>query len=346
MKYILFIIIILSGLSLFAENPATRDRLVILPFKSFIDNNPKLALAISENFITGVVETRQYQVIERIQLNDIMNELKLQNSDEFTSSNIIQIGRLAQAKMVVIGSVSRIGSVITVNIRSVNIETGEIGYARSFTSEEASLFKKIKRLALIFSYNLNEENSADMAKLDKITEDFFKTRNFFDIGLGGGAFFNYNTESHWGYPAETLIGGVITLTFGYQYAFTRYFAFGPGATIVLPLSGYQTKYKEGDPSKFMNYYNHLKFTGGSFLLSFLFGDLEQSKLGFSLDIGGAWWAAAKIGFFANGFTFKLGYSLTGLPELSFDTLEKAQPPAYCNNISMEFGYKFNWKAAD
>jgi len=76
---------------------------------------------------------------------------------------------------------------------------------------------------------------------------------------------------------------------------------------------------------------------------FMFGNLEKNKFAFLLDIGGAWWAAAKVGFYAHGFVFKLGYSLVGLPEMGYGEQPLAQPTAQAHLISLEFGYKFNWK---
>jgi len=140
-------------------------------------------------------------------------------------------------------------------------------------------------------------------------------RHFFDISLLGG--FSASNYGH--------IGGNFGTSVGYQYRFTKYFAFGPGATLIGSVT-YNPNYNPQHPTMFgsMDFGNN----GGAVMGLFMFGDMDNKKIAFLFDIGAGWLFATKIGCYINGFVFKLGYHST----FSF----------YYHNIILEFGYKFNW----
>ena len=56
-------------------------------------------------------------------------------------------------------------------------------------------------------------------------------RHFFDLSIMGGPSIYYNP-----FLPFFGAGGLVGISFGYQYAFTPYFAFGPGATGLLSIT--------------------------------------------------------------------------------------------------------------
>ncbi len=125
MKHILIILLLFLTFSVLSK-----EKVVILEFKS-IGVEKNTIDYIHESLLTAIINTDKFVVLERGQLDKIFKELNLVNSDEFTEDEIIEIGKLAKAKIGIIGSVAKGSDVITINVRGVNIETGDIKFAKS-----------------------------------------------------------------------------------------------------------------------------------------------------------------------------------------------------------------------
>ena len=129
-KYLLIILILtLSSAMLFAQD--NRPKIAILDLSSLGGLNPENAMIVRENLTTSFVKTKKYRVVERSMLNKIFQEMKLVNSDEFSQDEAIEIGKLAQAKYVVTGSLSKTSETYFLNIRVIEVETAEIVYAEN-----------------------------------------------------------------------------------------------------------------------------------------------------------------------------------------------------------------------
>lgn len=94
-----------------------------------------LTEAIVENLTTALIDTKKYQIIERNQIDKLMTELKLQNSDDFNDNLREELGNLYGVKLVILGSVTRIGNNITINIRGVEVSTGSAQFAKNITTK-------------------------------------------------------------------------------------------------------------------------------------------------------------------------------------------------------------------
>jgi len=156
----------------------------------------------------------------------------------------------------------------------------------------------------------------------KVNDNQSWNRHFFDLsGMGGATIYYYPSIPQYG------AGGLVGLSFGYQYAFTPYFSFGPGATgffSIISASGINPDTGEKFEEPVIDY----GFSGGCITALFSFGDLKNKKIAFLLDIGVGWMAIAKVGLYYKGFMVKMGYALTRF--------------GLGHNITLDFGYKFNW----
>jgi curli biogenesis system outer membrane secretion channel CsgG len=101
----------------------------------------------SDMLITALVKTKKYKVYERDRLNALMKEQKLQMSGAVDMSTAVQIGKLVGAKYILTGAVTEFGMAksgahgggwfdvgkkhyrATVDVRAVNVQTGEIVFA-------------------------------------------------------------------------------------------------------------------------------------------------------------------------------------------------------------------------
>ena len=122
--------------------------IVVMDFETSVPGHGwRVGQGASDMLITALVKTKKYKVYERDRLNSIMKEQKLQMSGAVDMSTAVQIGKLVGAKYIVTGAVTEFGVAktgahgggyfsvgkqhyrATVDVRAVNVQTGEIVFA-------------------------------------------------------------------------------------------------------------------------------------------------------------------------------------------------------------------------
>lgn len=172
MKKIVLGILIMSFVFFsFAEDIQEKPKVVFLKFKS-VAINEEITTAVMENLLTPIIASNVFTVIERAQLNRIYEELKLTESDDFSDSTALEIGKLAKAKIVFLGSVTKMGSRITINVRGIEVETGIALFAENITTDsEDELPEAIDELADGISRIAASRNGQEYAESEDKNED-------------------------------------------------------------------------------------------------------------------------------------------------------------------------------
>lgn len=133
-RTLLFVLIIVSALGTFAH---ARTKIAILSFKG-INVEDYVPSAVVEILSTSFIDSGEFEVIERSQLNSVMSELSLQYSDDFSEEDAQDIGNMLGAEIVIIGSVTKLGDRITVNIRGIAVATGTAKFAKKINADSMS----------------------------------------------------------------------------------------------------------------------------------------------------------------------------------------------------------------
>ena len=82
---------------------------------------------LGESLASALVSTGKVRVMERSQMDRILTEQGFQQSGACEGGECaIQVGRLLGVDRIVVGSVGRIGHTCALNLRTVNISTGEV----------------------------------------------------------------------------------------------------------------------------------------------------------------------------------------------------------------------------
>jgi len=117
-----------------------------------IGTDQSLAEAVSENLRTMLILSGSFRVVERKQLEDILGEYKLSQSGITENQKYIEIGGLAEADLVMIGSITKMFSSYTINARLLDVKSGVSLLAQKVEiGSEAKFPKKIDELAAFFS---------------------------------------------------------------------------------------------------------------------------------------------------------------------------------------------------
>jgi len=146
MKYFFCLFIFFINFNIFSK-----EKIVIFEFNT-IDISSNIKELSYQTLTTSLIEGNKYEVLERDQLNKIINELKLVSNDEFTNKQVIEIGELIKANTAIIGSLIKNKNNYTINIRGINIETGGSLFAKNLTLQsEQDLLEAIKDIGYFIS---------------------------------------------------------------------------------------------------------------------------------------------------------------------------------------------------
>lgn len=85
-----------------------------------------LARTASELLRTELFKTGYFSIMERSQMEKLMEEQKFHLSGATADEDIVKIGQLLVVQYFVVGSINRLGAVYIINIRFVDVEKGKL----------------------------------------------------------------------------------------------------------------------------------------------------------------------------------------------------------------------------
>jgi len=114
-------------------------------------NDPRLTAlgyAISDLLITDLSRSRQLQLVERARLGEVLQELDLAGAGRVDSLSAPRVGRLIQARRLILGSVDTLPSgEFRLSVRIANVETGVLEQALDARSSATELLAAEKVIA-------------------------------------------------------------------------------------------------------------------------------------------------------------------------------------------------------
>ncbi len=136
---ILFLVIITLSFSssLFADKK--KMRIAIMDF-STKDITIKDARVISELIRNYMVNTGEYIVLERLEIDTILKEQRLQKIECKDVACAVQAGKLLSANAILVGSIIKLDEKIIITGRIVDVEKGTVEFSEKETIETRSVF--------------------------------------------------------------------------------------------------------------------------------------------------------------------------------------------------------------
>lgn len=142
-----------------AADKSTKPRLAVLEFKNKADNQwwySGGAEAAQDVFVTELVKSGKFRVVEREQLAALMEEKNLTLSGDVDPSTAVKIGKLLGVNYLLTGAVTEYGNtnvggggfgvsagkrkfVAALNARLIDTSTGEVVWADEASKEESSV---------------------------------------------------------------------------------------------------------------------------------------------------------------------------------------------------------------
>ncbi|MFH2203774.1 MAG: CsgG/HfaB family protein [Elusimicrobiota bacterium] len=148
----------------------------------------RLGSAASDVLITELAKTGKFVVVERDKLNKIFDEQKLQASGAIDSRTAVKIGRILGLSAIVTGSISESGvkkegsdyllvsskkqiAEVVVDIRVVDVETGQVIYADSGSGRAKASKRAVLGLGGRSGYDETLEGKALRAAIVQFTDN-------------------------------------------------------------------------------------------------------------------------------------------------------------------------------
>jgi len=129
MKKLLPLILLIS--TLFA-----REYIAIIDFEG-IGVTEDEARALTQRLTSEMIVLGVYQVVERSEMKRLLDEQKFQYSGCVDTKCAVEIGKMIGAKYMVVGSISRIDDVYTIDTRLINVESSEAYVSGQYTAQES-----------------------------------------------------------------------------------------------------------------------------------------------------------------------------------------------------------------
>lgn len=176
---------------------AYKMTMAVLPLEDNTGRKDMQALSkiIPENLIAKLQNVRSIHMVERMQIQKLINELKLSEAGLIDEKTAQRAGKMLGADTVVLGSYSEIAGELRINVRVVQVETAGIYYATEETGVSNRAFNVIDRLAdklvtgLGFRLKPSERQRMSLEETNSLKAAEFFVR-------GGDYYSQYNRESY------------------------------------------------------------------------------------------------------------------------------------------------------
>lgn len=248
-------------------------KMAVLDFKT-VGDSAELGEGAAEILRTTLLETGQYTVVERNMLAAALKEQKLGMSGTVDQTTAVGIGKILGAQIVAVGSVVKLGESYTLNIRFVDVLTGEVLSGKKLTAQSR---EDIPGLCSQMVKMLSKRGAPQQAEAEKVLppktskppqEELSSPRTPSNPGnwaLGGlypGASIKYLTggETAWELRAQSGSG-----VFAVGPRYYRYFSFKANPRLFFGLEADYLTYK-GNVSKSTGYAAGT-FMGGEIFLT-------------------------------------------------------------------------------
>ena len=178
-----------------------REYIAIIDFEGIGVNNDE-ARALTQRLTSELITLQVYQVVERSEMKRLLDEQKFQYSGCVDTKCAVEIGKMIGAKYMVVGSISKIDDVYTIDTRLINVESSEAYASGQYTAQE-SLSNVLVNGMKSIAYQLSEIDE-DVPRISIINKDINRGRN---IGLefGYGEYRGHGEYNEVGSPEGIFI---------------------------------------------------------------------------------------------------------------------------------------------
>lgn len=176
-----------------AQKDVPVTTVAVIDFRSTGELSRNESATLANRFRGQLVRTGAFKVLERAEMDEILKEQDLILSDACnTTECAVQVGQLLGVQSIVAGDIGKIGSIFTIDIRMIDVESSNIVRTvnRDYKGDAEGLLEIMRSIAIEF---------AGPSGLSRLDTDKKSARWMWMAGgaavLGGGAWFLLNKKS-------------------------------------------------------------------------------------------------------------------------------------------------------
>ena len=106
------------------KSKVDNGQIAIMTFTLVDIPSPSVATNVAEDLTTAMIQ-KKFFLVERGQLDNVLKELKIQESGLVDPATALQIGELTGCDLILLGSISDRGQFVVINARLMETETGK-----------------------------------------------------------------------------------------------------------------------------------------------------------------------------------------------------------------------------
>ncbi len=118
--------------------PNGRLRMAVLQLDN-VGVDPGVGVTVSDQIVNRLATDPLVRLVERQRLAAILGEQELQHSGRTDPAFAVRVGRLLNVQKLLVGSVARLGSAITIDVQLVDVQTGRIDGTREMQCQNCGL---------------------------------------------------------------------------------------------------------------------------------------------------------------------------------------------------------------
>jgi TolB-like protein len=128
LMFLIIMSVILTGLSPLYAQRSKKMRMAVLELTP-LKVRPELATGVTDLLITELVNCGEFDVLERTQVAQILNEQGFQQMGVTDASAAVEAGRMLNTDIVMIGTLQQFDQSLVINVRIVEVGTAKILFA-------------------------------------------------------------------------------------------------------------------------------------------------------------------------------------------------------------------------
>lgn len=106
-----------------------------------------LAEGIGDAIATRLAEKNIFEIVERVQVDKVIDNLKLENTEFFDQKTTGRIGKVLGTEYLITGSVQKVGSKYRLSAKRIETETGKVIETAIVSGSEGEIFALQDKLA-------------------------------------------------------------------------------------------------------------------------------------------------------------------------------------------------------
>ncbi|MBN1897293.1 MAG: hypothetical protein JW827_00830 [Spirochaetes bacterium] len=133
-KIILFLLILITPAFLLCES-GLKPRIAVLDLEAKGVTEDE-AGAVTDFLRTDLVNTKEFTVIERARMKDVLKEQQMSLSGLTETEKAARVGKILNCRLIMVGSLSKLGEKYFLNVRVVDVETTQTSLGKRESSDK------------------------------------------------------------------------------------------------------------------------------------------------------------------------------------------------------------------